>query len=56
MFPGLQESEGQRERESATFTTSIQPTWLMRTGLYSCLGLLQQGNETMADGLLVGEN
>ena len=25
----------------------------MRTGLWSCLSLLQQGNETMADRLLV---
>ena len=28
-------------------------SWLMRTGLCSCLSLLQQGNETMADRLLV---
>ena len=41
----------QRERER--FTTSIQPAWLMRTGLRSCLSLLQQGNETTADRLLV---
>ena len=40
---------GERER----FTTSIQPAWLMRTGLCSCLSLLQQGNETLADRLLV---
>ena len=45
------EREGMRERER--FTTSIQPAWLMRTGLCSCLSLLQQGNETMADRLLV---
>ena len=35
------------------FTTSIQTAWLMRTGLCSCLSLLQQVNETMADRLLV---
>ena len=40
-------------RERERFTTSIQPAWLMRTGLCSCLSLLQQGNETMADRLLV---
>ena len=33
-----------RERERERFTTSIQPAWLMRTGLCSCLSLLQQGN------------
>ena len=43
----------ERERERERFTTSIQPAWLMRTGLCSCLSLLQQGNETMADRLLV---
>ena len=42
---------GKRERER--FTASIQPAWLMRTGLFSCLSLLQHGNETMADRLLV---
>ena len=31
----------ERERD----ITSIQPAWLMRTGLCSCLSLLQQGNE-----------
>ena len=40
-------------KERERFTTSIQPAWLMRTGLCSCLSLLQQGNETMADRLLV---
>ena len=35
------------------FITSIQPAWLIRTGLLSCLSLLQQGNETMADRLPV---
>ena len=39
------------ERERERFTTSIQPAWLMRTGLCSCLSLLQQGNETMADSI-----
>ena len=43
----------ERERERGRFTTPIQPAWLMRTGLCSCLSLLQQGNETMADILLV---
>ena len=43
----------ERERERERFTTSIQPAWLMRTGLCSCLSLLQQGNETLADRLLV---
>ena len=37
----------ERERERAW------PAWLMRTGLCSCLSLLQQGNETMADRRLV---
>ena len=45
--------ERERERERERVTTSIQPAYLMRTGLCSCLGLLQQGNETMADRLLV---
>ena len=31
------------ERERERFATSIQPAWLMRTGLYSCLSLMQQG-------------
>ena len=35
------------------FIRSIQPAWLMETGLCSCLSLLQQGNEAMADRLLV---
>ena len=35
----------ERERKRESFTTSIQPAWLMRTGLCSCLGLLQQGQE-----------
>ena len=48
-FAGTVISARERER----FTTSIQPAWLMRTGLCSCLSLLQQGNETMADRLLV---
>ena len=43
----------ERERERERFTTSIQPAWLMRTRLCSYLSLLQQGNETMADRLLV---
>ena len=47
------EREEERERERERFTTSIQPAWVMRTGLCSCLSLLQQGNETMADRLLV---
>ena len=42
-------------RERERFTTSIRPAWLMRAGLCSCLSLLQQGNETMADRLLVLE-
>ena len=32
---------------------SIQPAWLMRTDLYSCLVHLQNGCEAMADSLLV---
>ena len=40
------------ERERERVTMSIQPAWLMRTGLCSCLSLLQQGNKTMADRLL----
>ena len=43
----------ERERERERFSPSVQPAWLMRTGLCSCLSLLQQGNETMADRLLV---
>ena len=35
------------------FTTPIQPAWLMRTDLCSCLGHLQNGCEAMADGHLV---
>ena len=42
-----------RESERDRFTMSIQPAWFMRTGLCSRLSLLQQGNETMADRLLV---
>ena len=42
----------EREREGE-IPMSIQPAWLMRTGLGSCLSLLQQGNETMADRLLI---
>ena len=34
-------------------TTSIQPAWLMRTDLCSCLGHLQNGCEAMANSLLV---
>ena len=49
----LAERERARERERERFTMSIQPAWLVRTGLFSCLSLLQQGNETMADRLLV---
>ena len=45
------EREGERARER--FTTSIQPARLMKTALCSCLSLLQQGNETMADRVLV---
>ena len=41
------------ECERERFTTSIQPAWLMRTGLCSCLGISEQGNETMADKFLV---
>ena len=41
------------KRERERFTLCIQPAWLMRTGLCSCLSPLQQGNETMADRLLV---
>ena len=40
----------ERERDC---TTSIQPAWLMRTGLCSCLGHLQNGCEAMANSLLV---
>ena len=36
-----------RMLERKRFTTSIQPAWLMRTRLCSCLSLLQQGNETL---------
>ena len=32
---------------------SIQPAWLMRTDLCSCLGHLQHGCEAMSDSLLV---
>ena len=46
-------AERGRERDRERFTTSIEPAWLMRTGLFSCLSLLQQGNETMADRILV---
>ena len=41
-----------RERERDC-TTSIQPAWLMRTDLCSCLGHLQNGCEAMANSLLV---
>ena len=34
-------------------STSIQPAWLMRTDLCSCLGHLQNGCEAMANSLLV---
>ena len=44
--------ESERERD-ALRPTSIQPAWIMRTGWCSCLSFLQQGNETMADRLLV---
>ena len=37
--------ERERERERKLHYV-IQPGWLMRTGLFSCLSLLQQGNET----------
>ena len=46
VFPNLSE----RERNC---TTSIQPAWLMRTDLCSCLGHLQNGCEAMANSLLV---
>ena len=36
--------ERERERERERYTASIQPAWLLRTGLCSCLGPLQQGN------------
>ena len=39
----------ERERERENCTTSIQPAWLMRTDLCSCLGHLQNGCEAMAD-------
>ena len=35
------------------FTTSIQPAWLIRTDLCSCLGHVQNGCEAMADSLMV---
>ena len=38
---------------TSAISLSLQPAWLMRTELRSCLSLLQQGNETMADRLLV---
>ena len=41
--------ERERERDC---TTSIQPAWLMRTDLCSCLGHLQNGCEAMANSLL----
>ena len=41
-----------KERER-NCTTSIQPAWLMRTDLCSCLGHLQNGCEAMANSLLV---
>ena len=50
------ERERERERERARerdWTTSIQPAWLMRTDLCSCLGHLQNGCEAMANSLLV---
>ena len=53
LLPSSCTTNGERERERERFTTSIQPAWLMRTGLCSCLSLLQQGIETMADRLLV---
>ena len=45
-------STRERERER-NCTTSIQPAWLMRTDLCSCLGHLQNGCEAMANSLLV---
>ena len=52
------ERETEREREKRDFATSIQPAWLRRTGLCSCLGHLQKhhgqnGCEAMADSLLI---
>jgi len=50
MFQGFILMPAQSERD---FTTSLQPVWLMRTDLCSCLGHLQNGCEAMADSLLV---
>ena len=41
------------EERERNCTTSIQPAWLMRTDLCSCLGHLQNGCEAMANSLLV---
>ena len=49
LFNSMQHLQQAGEREIA----SIKPAWLMSTGPCSCLGLLQQGNETMADRPLV---
>ena len=46
-LPNRTVEEREREREIHHIH------WLMTTGLCSCLSLLQQGNETMADRLLV---
>ena len=50
----LDENLNIQEREKdRNCTTSIQPAWLMRTDLCSCLGHLQNGCEAMANSLLV---
>ena len=51
-YQGLKSDFTIRERER-NCTTAIQPAWLMRTDLCSCLGHLQNGCEAMANSLLV---